>query len=110
MNELYLTTNRNIFYPQTFATATAGPNVRGFALETRKVGKGAAELNEFSTNLDTNAMDTISQSQGSVYRLPCSVFCATMLEHVQMRDTPQKRDAYDIDMRATPRTVALPPA
>lgn len=84
--------------------------MRGFALETRKVGKGAAELNAFATNFDTNAMDAISQSQHSVYRLPCSEFCATMLEHVQVRDTAQKRDAYDIDMRAVPRTVALPPA
>ncbi|KAJ4213194.1 hypothetical protein NW759_011038 [Fusarium solani] len=100
----------NVFYPQTFVTATAGPNVRGFALETRKVGQGAAELNAFATNFDTNAMDGISQTQGSVYRLPCAQFCATMLEHVQMRDTNQKRDEYDIDMRAVPRTVVLPPA
>lgn len=90
-------------------TTTAGPNVRGFALETRKVGKGAAELNAFTTNFDTNAMNTISQTRGSVYRLPCAQFCATMLEHVQMRDTTQKRDAYDIDLRAAPRPVVLPP-
>jgi hypothetical protein len=74
------------------------------------VGQGAAELNAFATNFDTNAMDGISQTQGSVYRLPCAQFCATMLEHVQMRDTNQKRDEYDIDMRAVPRTVVLPPA
>ncbi|KAM0425911.1 hypothetical protein ACHAPT_008849 [Fusarium lateritium] len=99
----------NVFYPQTFVTATDGPAVRGIALETRKLGQGAAELNLFGTGFDTDAMEEISQARGSVYRLPCDDFCSTMLKHVQMRDSTQKLLAYDIDLYAVPKLTAVPP-
>ncbi|KAK2601680.1 hypothetical protein QQS21_004755 [Conoideocrella luteorostrata] len=99
-----------LFYPTSIITAADGPRIRGWALETRRIGQGAAERNAFGTNFDKIKLDSISLlTGGSVYRLPCADYCQTMLKHVQMRSTEQEEEAYNAALRVVdPMTVALP--
>ncbi|KAH7322674.1 hypothetical protein B0I35DRAFT_476601 [Stachybotrys elegans] len=100
------------FFPNRIVTAVDGPNIRGWAIETRKVGKCAVEFGVFDENFDKITLDFSSTvMNSSVYRLPCADYCQVMLKHVQHRATIEQQDAYNGDMRlVNPRTCPFPPA
>ncbi|KAF5003955.1 hypothetical protein FDECE_9544 [Fusarium decemcellulare] len=52
----------NLFWngQNAYNVANEGPNIRGFALQTRVIGKGAAELGLLDQVFDTNRLDQIS--------------------------------------------------
>ncbi|KAF7557604.1 hypothetical protein G7Z17_g525 [Cylindrodendrum hubeiense] len=97
--------------PDAYNTADEGPKIRGFALQTQVIGKGAAELRLLDQVFDTNQLDQMSNDLlVSAYRLPCAQFCRRMLPVVQMRTTPQELDDYDDDLvNHVAKTVVLPP-
>ncbi|TKW56001.1 hypothetical protein CTA1_11385 [Colletotrichum tanaceti] len=99
-----------LFRDGAYDTAVRGPQIRGFALETRVVGRVAAELRLLDQAFDTEQLDAMSRGVAkSAYRLPCAQFCRRMIPVVQHR-TPQQLDDYDDDLVNTVlKTYPLPP-
>lgn len=89
---------RRLFWNGEYNTAVEGPQIRGFALETQVIGRGAAELRLLDEAFDTDQLDAMSHNvDKSAYRLPCAQFCRRMIPVVQDR-TLQQLDEYDDDL------------
>ncbi|WYZ35445.1 hypothetical protein EsH8_X_000092 [Colletotrichum jinshuiense] len=87
-----------LFWNGEYNTAVEGPQIRGFALETQVIGRGAAELRLLDEAFDTDQLDAMSHNVNkSAYRLPCAQFCRRMIPVVQDR-TLQQLDEYDDDL------------
>ncbi|KAM0084889.1 hypothetical protein ACKRZS_002836 [Fusarium odoratissimum] len=99
-----------LFWNGAYNTAVQGPEIRGFALETQVIGRGAAELRLLDQTFDTDQLDAMSQDvDRSAYRLPCAQFCRLMIPVVQDR-TQQQLDDYDDNLvNNVLKTYPLPP-